>query len=152
MNKYMSGWVSLGIVACGLLIIISILRSIIHKKMPETHGLLWLIPAGFIVVGGCFPNLVIWLARLLNVSYPPAIIFTAGILLLFYLVFRCTMWIANMSIRMQELGMQVSLLNQENLSLLKRIGELADAKEDAHEGAAVCHQHDGAGGSGESPV
>ena len=153
MNQYMSAWISVGIVFCGLLIIYSILHSIIRKKISETHGLLWLIAAAGIVIGGCFPGLIIWLARVLRVSYPPAIIFTAAILLLFYLVFRCTMWIANMSIRMQELGMQVSLLNQENLSLLKRIKDFTGEEEKPDEERTVVrHQHDGAGGSGEGAV
>ena len=124
MNDYMSLWVSLGIVGCGILIIASILRAIVKKNIPETHGIMWLVAAAGIVLGGCFPGAIIWLAEVLHVSYPPAVIFTLAILLLFYLLFRCSMWIAGMTMRMQELGMQVSLLNQENLMLMEKLDKL----------------------------
>lgn len=124
MNDYMSLWVSLGIVGCGILIVTSILRAIVKKNIPETHGIMWLVAAAGIVLGGCFPGAIIWLAEVLHVSYPPAVIFTLAILLLFYLLFRCSMWIAGMTMRMQELGMQVSLLNQENLMLMEKLDKL----------------------------
>ena len=129
MNDYMSLWVSLGIVGCGILIVTSILRAIVKKNIPETHGIMWLVAAAGIVLGGCFPGAIIWLARVLHVSYPPAVIFTLAILLLFYLLFRCSMWIAGMTMRIQELGMQVSLLNQENLMLMDKLNKL-----EKHEG------------------
>lgn len=116
-NTLLSPWVGFFIVACGILIICSILREIIKKRIPETHGLMWLIPSVFIVIGGCFPQIIMAIANWLDVGYAPTMIFTFAILLLFYLVFRCTIWIAGISMKIQELGMQVSLLNQENARL-----------------------------------
>lgn len=120
--------VSLGIVACGIIIIIRILHSIVQKQITETHGLFWLVCALVIVVGGASPTIIIRFASLLGVDYAPAIIFTAAILMLFYLVFRCTQWISDMTMRVQELGMQVSLLNQENMALMAKVEELEEAK------------------------
>ncbi len=123
-SEIMSLWARLVIIVCGLLIIFSILRAIIRKQLSETHGLFWLLPAVFIVIGGFFPQIIIWLAIKLGVDYPPILIITLAILLLYYLVFRCTMWIGGVSMRVQELGMQVSMLNQENLQLMARLEKL----------------------------
>ena len=126
----MSTLVSIGIVCCGVFIILRILRAIVRKKITETHGLFWLVCALLIVIGGASPDLVIRVAKLLGVDYAPAVIFTAAILMLFYLVFRCTLWISGMTMRVQELGMQVSMLNQENLNLMARVEALENARKE----------------------
>ena len=103
----MSILVNIGIICMGIVIIFAITRAIIQKKITESHGILWLLSAVAIVV--------------LGVDYAPTIVFTFAILLLFYLVFRCTVWIAGLSMRIQELGMQVSMLNQENAEQQRRL-------------------------------
>lgn len=123
-SNIMSLWARLAIIACGLLIIYSILRAIVRKKITETHGLFWLFPALAIVLGGAFPQIVIQLADWLGVAYPPTLVITLAVMLIYYLVFRCTLWISGVSMRVQELGMQVSMLNQENLQLLTKLEAL----------------------------
>lgn len=117
----MSILVNIGIICMGIVIIFAITRAIIQKKITESHGILWLLSAVAIVVVGFMPDLTIKLAKLLGVDYAPTIVFTFAILLLFYLVFRCTVWIAGLSMRIQELGMQVSMLNQENAEQQRRL-------------------------------
>ena len=121
----MSFFVSLGIVVVGLLLIASILKAIVKKRIAESHGLLWLIPGLLIIYGGLFPDSIVHLARHMNVSYAPTLVFTFAILTAYYLLFWCTMWIGAMSMRMQELGIQVSLLNEENERLNAVVKSLA---------------------------
>lgn len=118
--------VSFGIVCAGLFMIYSILRAVIQKKVSESQGLLWLIPGIIIVVGGIFPELVIALAKQLNVSYAPSLAFLLALLIAYYLLFWCTMWIGNLSLKMQALSIQVSLLDQENKELKKQLDEQLD--------------------------
>lgn len=125
----MSIFINIGIAGMGIIIITAIMRSIIAKRITESHGLLWLISAIPIVIVGVVPEVTISIARWLGVDYAPTIVFTFAILLLFYLMFRCTSWIASLTMRIQELGMQVSMLNQENVELLARV-ELLGQDED----------------------
>ncbi len=127
----MSTLVSIGIISCGIVIILMILRAIARKQITETHGLFWLMCAVLIVIGGASPSAVFWVADLFGVEYAPAVIFTAAIIMLFFLMFRCTKWISSLTMRVQELGMQVSMLNQENLSLMAKVEALEAEKKSA---------------------
>ncbi len=107
-----------------LLMIWSFLAYARHK-MTENFGMIWGVAALCLLVAGIV---------LLNAGQKPAvvfgvIIFLGGVLVLS--LFGFSLAISILIMKNQELAMHVSLLNQENESILQ---ELASHKEaDAHE-------------------
>lgn len=127
----MSIWVSLFVIVAGVFLFITILRAIVHKRISESNGLLWLIPSIALILFGIFPDGIMWLAKAMGVDYAPSLMFMIAIFLILYIIFRCTEWIADLYNRVQELGIQVSLLNQENMIIKKeRDDALRRAEED----------------------
>lgn len=114
---------SLLIVLVGLWMIFMILNNVYQKKISEKHGILWLFCALLIVIGGIFPNAVIMLANIFGIDYAPAVIFTFAILLLLILVYKDTQKISGLTIRVQELSMQIALLNLENKRIMNELSE-----------------------------
>ena len=52
-----------------------------------------------------------------SVEYPPSIIFAISIILLSYGIFNCYQTNAELTARVQELAMQISILNDDNARL-----------------------------------
>lgn len=119
----MSMMTSLLIVLVGFWMIFMILNNVYKKKISEKHGILWLFCALLIVIGGIFPNAVIMLANIFGIEYAPAGIFTFAILLLLILVYKDTQKISGLTIRVQELSMQIALLNLENKRIMNELSE-----------------------------
>ncbi len=122
----MSIYVSVGIVLIGVLLGAEVMRAIVDRRIEESSAMLWIIPSILIILGGIFPKNIILLSKKLGVSYAPTLVFTFAILILFVLCFRFTIWISGMTMKINELGMQVSLLNEENNRLKRKIEQLGE--------------------------
>lgn len=98
----------------GMTLIYIARKASIVRKMTERQSLFWIIGGIIIIMFGLFPQLVFFISDLFSVEYPPSIIFAIAILLATYGIFNCYKTNAELSARVQELAMQVSLLNEEN--------------------------------------
>ena len=130
----------------GMVLIYLARRANIVHKMTEKQSLFWIMGGGIIILFGLFPGLVYFISDLFLVEYPPSIIFAIAIILATYGIFNCYKTNAELSARVQELAMQVSLLNEENSHWKETCAGLEEKSE---EEAAVYHQHDGTGRCGD---
>lgn len=105
------------ICASGLILIYMARKASIVRKMTERQSLFWIIGGIIIILFGFFPQLVYFISDRFAVEYPPSIIFAISIILATYGIFNCYRTNAELSARVQELAMQVSLLNEENSHL-----------------------------------
>ncbi|WP_416324404.1 DUF2304 domain-containing protein [[Eubacterium] hominis] len=119
----MSFMTSLMIVLVGTGMLFMILRNVYQKKISEKHGVLWIFCSLLIILGGLFPKGVILIANLFGIEYAPAGIFTFAIILLLILVYKDTQKISGLTIRVQELSMQIALLNLENKRLIEEMAK-----------------------------
>ncbi|MBP7174675.1 MAG: DUF2304 domain-containing protein [Thermoclostridium sp.] len=158
--------IGLRILVClaGITLIYIARKANIVRKMTEKQSLFWIIGGMIIILFGLIPRLVFLLSDLFSVEYPPSIIFAISIMLVFYGIFNCYRTNAELAARVQELAMQVSLLNDENVQLKKIVmaekslvqsltflGEQKNMeKVENEEEIAVYHQHHGPGRSGDS--
>lgn len=104
------------------IVLISLSRNAsINKKMTEKQGLFWIVCGLIVFLFGFVPQLVFLVADLFYVDYAPSIMFTISIMFLFYGIFDCYKTNAELIAKVQELAMQTSLLNDENVKLKKKI-------------------------------
>ena len=61
-------------VATGILLIVIVLRAMKHKRMNEFQAVAWLVGAVGIIILGIFPQIIPWVAGLLDVWWPPAVL------------------------------------------------------------------------------
>lgn len=107
----------------GIILIRMARRASIVQKMTEKQSLFWIIGGAIIILFGLFPPLVYFISNLFSVEYPPSIIFSIAIIFAIYGIFNCYKTNAELSARVQELAMQVSLLNEENSHLKELLEE-----------------------------
>lgn len=114
---------SLRLLVCsaGIVFIYISRKANIARKMTEKQSLFWIIGGIIIFIFGLFPQLVVFTSKIFSVDYPPSIIFAISIILVFYGIFSCYKTNAELSARVQELAMQISLLNDENKQLKDRL-------------------------------
>lgn len=122
--------ITLRIMVCiaGFILIIIARKANIARKMTEKQSLFWIIGGVIIVIFGLIPQLVFIISNFFSVDYPPSIMFAISIMLLFYGIFNCYNTNAELIAKVQELAMQISLLNDENIRLknsLKKENQVA---------------------------
>lgn len=147
--------ISLRILVCmtGIVLIYMARKANIVRKMTERQSVFWIMAGVIIILFGLIPQLVYLTSDLFSVEYPPSIIFAIAIILATYGIFNCYQTNAELSVRVQELAMQVSLLNEENSHLKKLIDNehviideiVSEANLRNEAKTAVYNQYDGKG-------
>lgn len=126
----MSEGLRIAAVLTGILLMIIDFRAFVYRKISEGIAMCWCFIAAMFILLGAVPGLSDW-SRMIPKEAVPALAFvTFGVLLAgFYL--SCVL--AQLLRKNQELAMHVSLLNQENESILNELKEMR-----SHENT-VCH-------------
>ena len=106
--------------AAGVLFLLGDINAYVRQKLTDTIGLLWAFVSVALILTGV-------------ASVPGAreeeylvVLLLAVCLLLLILLFKLSKVVSVLSMKNQELAMQVSLLNQENERILHRLGILTD--------------------------
>lgn len=105
--------VYISIILVGVLLVIGILRFLVKKRLNESNAILWLCIGIIIILAGLFPRVVEKLAHLFLITYPPAFVFTVAIIILLLIVLKNTIIISELSAKVQETAMEVSILTHE---------------------------------------
>lgn len=115
-------------IATGILFLLLDFGAYAKQKLNESMGLIWAIVSIALIITGAVPAFSGGLSEWLLIC-----LFIICLLLLF-LLFKVTRAVSVLSMKNQELAMQVSLLNQENEKILHELGILSDEEKDT-----VCH-------------
>lgn len=115
-------------IGAGIVFLLLDFRAYVRRNLTENMGLGWAVFSVLLMVAG----VVLGTVKQLNQQIF-LLIMVLGLLLLF-LLFRVSIAISVLSMKNQELAMQVSLLNQENERILHAMGMLDDEEKDS-----VCH-------------
>ena len=111
-------------VATGIVFLLWDFYSYARQKLNESMGLIWAFVSIALIVTGAVPALSGGVSEWLLIC-----LFIICLLLLF-LLFKVTKAVSVLTMRNQELAMQVSLLNQENEKVLHQLGIVTDEKKD----------------------
>lgn len=120
--------IRLSCIGAGILFLLLDFRAYVRRNLTENMGLGWAVFSVLLMVAGVVLGTVKQLNRQIFL-----LMIVLGLLLLL-LLFRISIAISVLSMKNQELAMQVSLLNQENERILHAMGMLEDEKKDS-----VCH-------------
>ena len=109
----------------GILFLVLAFWAYTRQKLNDSMALIWAFVSIALVITGAVPAV----SKHLNESL---LIFMFIIcLLLLFLLFKVSKAVSVLSMKNQELAMQVSLLNQENERILHKLGILTDEKKDS---------------------
>lgn len=117
----MSILVNIGSIVTGLILIITIIKLIVDRKMTESQSILWLVIGSAAIILGFFPSIISFIANFLGIWYPPSIAFLIAYIGLVFIVLKNTTAISIQSNQINELFMQIALLNMENEKLKEEL-------------------------------
>ena len=108
------------LVATGIIMLVITILSLAKRKMNESFCLAWGVVSVALVLAGALLNPAHWSEYVSLAGLILIIIICFGVL---YAAYFVSIKISDLSRRNQELAIQVSLLNQENEKILKRLSE-----------------------------
>ena len=112
-------------VGTGILFLVLAFWAYTRQKLNDSMALIWVFVSIALVITGAVPAVSKHLSESL-------LIFMFIICLpLLFLLFKVSKAASVLSMKNQELAMQVSLLNQENERILHKLGILTDEKKDS---------------------
>ena len=112
-------------VGTGILFLVLAFWAYTRQKLNDSMALIWAFVSNALVITGAVPAVSKHLSESLLIF-----MFIICLLLLF-LLFKVSKAVSVLSMKNQELAMQVSLLNQENERILHKLGILTDEKKDS---------------------
>ena len=112
-------------VGTGILFLVLAFWAYTRQKLNDSMALIWVFVSIALVITGAVPAVSKHLSESLSIF-----MFIICLLLLF-LLFKVSKAVSVLSMKNQELAMQVSLLNQENERILHKLGILTDEKKDS---------------------
>ena len=112
-------------VGTGILFLVLAFWAYTRQKLNDSMALIWAFVSIALVITGAVP------AVSKHLSGSLLIFMFIICLLLLFLLFKVSKAVSVLSMKNQELAMQVSLLNQENERILHKLGILTDEKKDS---------------------
>ena len=112
-------------VGTGILFLVLAFWAYTRQKLNDSMALIWVFVSIALVITGAVPAVSKHLSESLLIF-----MFIICLLLLF-LLFKVSKAVSVLSMKNQELAMQVSLLNQENERILHKLGLLTDETKDS---------------------
>jgi hypothetical protein len=93
------------------------------RKLSEKESIFWMLGAVTILILSIFPNIIIELANLLHIDYAPSLLFLLGIVFVFLLVFRLTIYVSTLKEQVKELAQRNAILESRITQLEKLKGK-----------------------------
>lgn len=115
--------IALGIVLIALSILLLVIDFLAYakKKLTEGFGLIWALLAILLMVAGIL---------LLAAERVILVVLTLLMVILMLFLFGVSRAVSVLTMKNQELAMQVSLLNQENESILQDLAQMKEKMQD----------------------
>lgn len=104
-----------------ILFMLFIILLVRNNKLEEKYSILWIIFSIVILVVSIFPKLVDELAKLLNIIYPPSLIFLLAFIVL-------AIYIIHLSVVATKQNKRIIRLTQESAILKEEIEKNRDKK------------------------
>lgn len=114
----------LAVILMGLALLVMDFLTFVYRKITEGMGLLWFVLGGVLLLLGLVPGLCDWTSAVPQKAVP-ALLLAGSVFLA--AAFYISSLVSQLLRKNQELAMHVSLLNQENESILYELRELKES-------------------------
>lgn len=96
----------------GILAMVLVLSDVKKKKFFEQESFFWVIGALAVLILALFPELIILLANLIGVDYPPSLLFLLAIVFILYLLFRQSKQVSLLKEQVKDLGQKLVVMQK----------------------------------------
>ena len=109
------------VMAIGVLFFTIIIYMLVKQKLNESNSILWLVIAFLTLLFGCFPELLVTLADFIGIAYQPTLLFLVATIVLLLIAFKSSLEISELSAKLNETAITLSILKEENKQLKEAI-------------------------------
>lgn len=101
-----------------------IYHNVKKNTLSQDESILWVIGAVIILILSIWPNIIIWLANIVGIAYPPSLLFLVTSVFLVLFLFRNSQQISILKEKNKELIQDLALLEKRvrDLEINKRDG------------------------------
>ena len=99
-------------IVLSILIIIYTIHLVRKGHLSIKTSFVWILASIIMLLLSIFPYSIDWLAKLLNIEYPPALFLTLCVVLLLILDFNFSSKIAKLQEKVTDLAQEVSILKE----------------------------------------
>ena len=103
-----------------IILIMYIYHNVKKNMLSQDESILWIIGAFFILILSIWPNIVIWLADIVGIAYPPSFLFLITSVFLVVFLFRNSQQISVLIEKNKELIQDTALLEKRIRELEKK--------------------------------
>lgn len=97
-----------------IIILLYVVNSVRKKRFSIKESFWWIVASVIMLLLAIFPYSINWFAELLNIAYPPSLLFVACIIFLLLINFRDSKRISELQTKVIELGQELSILKEKN--------------------------------------
>lgn len=99
-------------IVIAIVLILYIYHNIRKNTLSQDESILWMIGAIVILILGIWPNIVVWLAKLVGIEYPPSLLFLITSVFMVLFLFRNSQQISVLKEKNKELIQNLALLEK----------------------------------------
>ena len=97
----------------GLILVFYIFTNIKKGHLSIEESFFWMMGSVIIIVLAIFPQIILWIANMVNIEYAPSLLFLLCIVFLLIINFRNSKKIATQQLKIRLLIQEVSIMKNE---------------------------------------
>ena len=95
------------------LIVVYVVNIVRKKKFSIMESFWWVVSSVLMLVLSIFPYSIDWFAKVLNIAYPPSLLFVICIVFLLFINFRDSKRISELQMKVVELGQELAIIKEK---------------------------------------
>ena len=97
-----------------VIVILYVINIVRKKKFSIKESFWWVIGSIVMLLLSLFPYSIDWIAKKLDIAYPPSLLFVICIFFLLFINFRFSKRISELQMKVDELGQELAIIKAKS--------------------------------------
>ncbi len=94
--------------------ILYVVTVVKKKKLSIKASFWWIFGSVLMLILSIFPYSIDWVAKQMNIEYPPSLLFLFCIIFLVFIIFKLNRQISEIELKVIELGQELAVLKEKS--------------------------------------
>lgn len=100
-------------IVISVIVLFYVINIVRKKQFSIKESFWWVIGAIIMLLLSIFPHSIDWLAKILNITYPPSLLFVICIVFILFINFRSSRKITDLQMKVTELSQELSIIKDK---------------------------------------